>query len=161
FEASRDRLTGAGVPEELAGRIAVLEFLGGALDIVDVATRLDRDVGAVAETYFAAGSRFGLDWLRTMARGLEASDHWEQIALGRLISDLRAQQSEIAAAALALGEGGCGADAVSTWASAKAEDAARADKLMAEFRSGAGLTVAKLAVAASQFRTVVAGGGAS
>ncbi|MEM6679530.1 MAG: hypothetical protein AAF675_16830, partial [Pseudomonadota bacterium] len=76
-------------------------------------------------------------------------------------SAICSQWSEIAAAALALGEGGCGADAVSTWASAKAEDAARADKLMAEFRSGAGLTVAKLAVAASQFRTVVAGGGAS
>ncbi|MEM8821370.1 MAG: NAD-glutamate dehydrogenase domain-containing protein, partial [Pseudomonadota bacterium] len=149
------RLIDAGVPEDLAGRVAGLEFLGGALDIIDVAIQSGCDVGEVAETYFAAGARFGLDWLRIMARNLDAGDHWEQIAAGRLIGDLRAQQSQIAAAALARGEGLTGAAAVASWTEAKAEDVARADKLMAELKGGPALSVAKIAVAASQFRTVV------
>ncbi|MEO0427563.1 MAG: NAD-glutamate dehydrogenase [Pseudomonadota bacterium] len=148
-------LVEAGVPEELAVRVSGLEFQGGVLDIVDVAGRTVRDVHAVAETYFAAGARFGLDWLRTEARGLAAGDHWEGVAVGRLISDLRAQQSQIAAAALARDEALLGADAVGAWADAKAEDAGRADKLMAELKGGAVLSVAKLAVAASAFRSVV------
>ncbi|MEM8762118.1 MAG: hypothetical protein AAGE83_17610, partial [Pseudomonadota bacterium] len=148
-------LVEAGVPEELAVRVSGLEFQGGVLDIVDVAGRTGRDVRAVAETYFAAGARFGLDWLRTEARGLAAGDHWEGVAVGRLISDLRAQQSQIAAAALARDEALLGADAVGAWADAKAEDAGRADKLMAELKGGAVLSVAKLAVAASAFRSVV------
>ncbi|MEO0956972.1 MAG: NAD-glutamate dehydrogenase [Pseudomonadota bacterium] len=148
-------LVEAGVPEELAVRVSGLEFQGGVLDIVDVAGRTGRDVRAVAETYFAAGARFGLDWLRTEARGLAAGDHWEGVAVGRLISDLRAQQSQIAAAALARDEALLGADAVGAWADAKAEDAGRADKLMAELKGGAALSVAKLAVAASAFRSVV------
>ncbi|MEM6354244.1 MAG: NAD-glutamate dehydrogenase [Pseudomonadota bacterium] len=145
----------SGVPEELAVRVSGLEFQGGVLDIVDVAGRTGRDVRAVAETYFAAGARFGLDWLRTEARGLAAGDHWEGVAVGRLISDLRAQQSQIAAAALARDETLLGADAIGAWAEAKAEDAGRADKLMAELKGGAVLSVAKLAVAASAFRSVV------
>ncbi|MEM7498316.1 MAG: NAD-glutamate dehydrogenase [Pseudomonadota bacterium] len=149
------RLVAAGVPKELALRVSGLEFQGGVLDIVDVATQAGRDVEAVAETYFAAGARFGLDWLRTEARGLAAGDHWEGVAVGRLIGDLRAQQSQIAAAALARDEALTGAAAVAAWADAKAEDAGRADKLMAELRGGAALTVAKLAVAASAFRSVV------
>ncbi|MEL6575265.1 MAG: NAD-glutamate dehydrogenase, partial [Pseudomonadota bacterium] len=149
------RLVEAGVPEELAAKVSGLEFQGGVLDVVDVAARTGRDVHAVAETYFAAGARFGLDWLRTEARGLAAADHWEGVAVGRLISDLRAQQSQIAAAALARDEALVGSAAVGAWAEAKAEDAGRADKLMAELRGGATLSVAKLAVAASAFRSVV------
>ncbi|MEM6974239.1 MAG: NAD-glutamate dehydrogenase [Pseudomonadota bacterium] len=155
------RLVEAGLPEELARRLAALDFSGGLLDVVDVAVSQERDVAQVAETYYAVGARFGLDWLRTEARGLETADHWEQVAVSRLIGDLRAQQSQIAAAALGLA--GCdssidrGRACIEAWAGAKAEEARRADQLVAELKSGDGLTVSKLAVAASQFRAVVAG----
>ncbi|MEL7347080.1 MAG: NAD-glutamate dehydrogenase, partial [Pseudomonadota bacterium] len=155
------RLTEAGVPEALAERVMGLEFMGGVLDVIDVAQAQDQPVAQVAATYFAAGARFGLDWLRAMARSLETRDHWEQVAIGRLIGDLRAQQSQIAAAALrsasAAEDGICGPSCIEGWTAAKAEEAARADKLVGELRAGGPLTVAKLAVAASQFRTVAAG----
>ncbi|MEM6487589.1 MAG: NAD-glutamate dehydrogenase [Pseudomonadota bacterium] len=156
-EAQVARFVAAGVPEELAKRIEALEFVGGLLDVIDVAAQQGLDVAAVAETYFAAGSRFGLDWMRSMARGLAGADHWEQIAISRLMGDLRAQQSQIAAAALALGGGLTGRACIEAWSDAKAEEARRADKLVGEMREGASLTVAKLAVAASQFRTIVMG----
>ncbi|MEO1275681.1 MAG: hypothetical protein AAFV96_09885, partial [Pseudomonadota bacterium] len=142
-------------------RVMGLEFMGGVLDVIDVAQAQDQPVAQVAATYFAAGARFGLDWLRAMARSLETRDHWEQVAIGRLIGDLRAQQSQIAAAALrsasAAEDGICGPSCIEGWTAAKAEEAARADKLVGELRAGGPLTVAKLAVAASQFRTVAAG----
>ncbi|MEO1457372.1 MAG: NAD-glutamate dehydrogenase, partial [Pseudomonadota bacterium] len=114
LEERAGKLMEAGVPEGLALRVSSLEFLGGALDIVDVAAEQGRAVQTVAETYFAAGARFGLDWLRANARGLETADHWERIALGRLIADLRAQQSRIAAAALEAGGETAGAACVAT-----------------------------------------------
>ena len=55
---------------------------------------------AAVPGYFATGARFGLDWLRADARELAPADHWERIACGRLIGDLRAQQSRIAGAAV-------------------------------------------------------------
>ncbi|MCL5777156.1 NAD-glutamate dehydrogenase [Limibaculum sp. FT325] len=144
----------AGVPEPLAARISGLEFLGGALDIVDVARTRKRGVIDVAETYFAAGARFGLDWLRASARGLAATDHWERIAVSRLVADLRSQQSLIAAAALDADATSTGADCIDGWCGVHAEAVTRAERLVRELNEGGELSVAKLAVASSQFRSI-------
>ncbi len=143
-----------GAPEDLALRVAALEVLGGAMDIVDAAETRGRGVAEVADTYFAVGARFGLDWLRAAARELETPDHWERIALNRMVGDLRAQQSRIAAEALALNDGLSGEPSIAAWVAAHEEDAARADALLADLRSGGGLSLAKLAVAVSQFRSI-------
>ncbi len=145
-------LISARAPEALAERVVALEFLGGALDIVGVAADLDFPVRDAAATYFAAGARFKLDWLRAAAREMEPVDHWERIAIGRLISDLRSQQSTIAAAALGRG-GETGADRVEAWATDNPQVADRADSLTSELRGAGSLTIAKLAVATSQLRS--------
>ena len=147
-------LAKAGAPKALAGKVAALELLGGAFDVIDVASALGRDVSDVAANYFAAGARFGLDWLRSVSRQVKPADHWERIALGRLMADLRAQQSAIGAAALALKGAKPGVASIAKWAEANAETADRADRLIAELRASGALSVAKLAVASSQLRAV-------
>ncbi|MCH8953060.1 MAG: NAD-glutamate dehydrogenase, partial [Proteobacteria bacterium] len=147
-------LTKAGAPRALAGSVARLELLGGAFDVIEVAAGMGREVADVAANYFAAGARFGLDWLRSVSRQIKPADHWERIALGRLMADLRSQQSAIGAAALALKGAKPGADSIARWAGENAEVAGRADRLIAELRASGGLSVAKLAVASSQLRAV-------
>ena len=61
-------LTSAGVPEELARRIASLRALSSAPDIVSVADRTGKPVQDVAATYFAAGAFFQLDRIASAAR---------------------------------------------------------------------------------------------
>jgi glutamate dehydrogenase len=146
-------LVKAGAPKALAEQVAALELLGGAIDVVEVAARLKREVTDVAANYFAAGARFGLDWLRSVARQIKPADHWERIALGRLMADLRAQQSAIGAAALELKGAKPGPAGIAKWAEANAETAERADRLIAELQSGGPLSIAKLAVASSQLKT--------
>src|SRR5262249_22693848 len=51
----------AGVPEELARRMADLALLSSATDVVLVADRTDKPVVEVAATYFAAGAFSKLD----------------------------------------------------------------------------------------------------
>jgi glutamate dehydrogenase len=141
-------------PKALAEKVAGLELLGGAIDVVEVAGELGRNVADVAANYFAAGGRFGLDWLRSVSRQVKPADHWERIALGRLMADLRAQQSAIGAAALALKGAKPGADSIAKWVEENAETADRADRLIAELKASGPLSVAKLAVASSQLRAV-------
>ncbi len=147
-------LVKAKAPKELAARVAGTELLGGAIDVIEVGARLGRPVADVAANYFAAGARFDLDWLRATARRIKPADHWERIALGRLMADVRAQQSAIGAAALAMKGTKPGSAGVAKWAEANPETARRIDRLIAELKSGGGLSVAKLAVAASQLRAV-------
>ena len=147
------KLLRARVPEALAKHVVALEFLGGALDVVKVAADLNLPVDDVTATYFAVGARFKFDWLRAAAREVSPADHWERIAIERLIYDLRLQQSAIAAAALHRG-GKPGAACVETWSKDNPEIVERADRLTSELREAGRLTVAKLAVATSQLRSV-------
>jgi glutamate dehydrogenase len=139
-------------PKALAEKVAGLELLGGAIDVVEMAGELGRNVADVAASYFAAGGRFGLDWLRSVSRQVKPADHWERIALVRLMADLRAQQSAIGAAALSLTGAKPGADSIAKWVEENAETADRADRLIAELKASGPLSVAKLAVASSQLR---------
>jgi glutamate dehydrogenase len=134
--------------------VAELELLGGAFDVIEVAAELNREVADVAANYFAAGARFGLDWLRSVSREVKPADHWERIALGRLMANLRSQQSAIGAAALALKGAKPGAESIAKWAGENAGIAERADRLIAELRASGPLSVAKLAVASSSLRAV-------
>jgi glutamate dehydrogenase len=152
-----NELVKAKAPKALAEKVAALELLGGALDIVEVARELGRDVADVAANYFAAGARFSLDWMRSVSRQIKPADHWERIALVRLMADLRAQQSEIGAAALTLDAAKPGAASIAKWAKENAETAKRADQLIAELKASGALSVAKLAVASSQLATVSKG----
>jgi NAD-specific glutamate dehydrogenase len=77
-----------------------------------------------------------------------------RIALGRLMADLRSQQSAIGAAALGLKGAKPGAASIAKWAEKNADATKRADRLIAELRAGGDLSVAKLAVASSQLRAV-------
>jgi glutamate dehydrogenase len=93
------------------------------------------------------------DDLRDFMVGSRA-DHWERIALGRLMADVRAQQSAIGAAALEIKGAKPGAAGVAKWAEAHPDTARRIDRLIAELKASGTLSVAKLAVAASQLRAV-------
>ena len=145
----------AGAPQKLAEMVAGLELLGGAIDIVEVAADLGRDVVDVAANYFAAGARFNLDWLRSFARHITPADHWERVALGRLMADIRSQQSTIGAAALLATSAKPGEDNIAKWTEENRETSKRADWLISELKASGSLSVAKLAVASSQLRGAV------
>ena len=147
-------LVRARAPRALAARVAGLELLGGAFDVIETAHALGRPVADVAANYYAAGARFELDWLRSAARSIRPADHWERIALGRLMADIRAQQAAIAAAALAASRARPGPASIRRWAEENAALVARADALIAELKATGLPSVAKLAVAASLFRGV-------
>ncbi len=91
---------GKGVPSDLALRIARLDFLLSAVDIVRLATVTQKDVVEAGHRFFAVGSRFKLDALRIAARKLVADSEWQKLAVSALIEDLYAHQSDVAARAM-------------------------------------------------------------
>jgi len=64
FEEGRKAYVEAGLPPLLAERIASLEALNAALDIVEVAARHRVAVVEAARVYFEVGTRIGCDWLQ-------------------------------------------------------------------------------------------------
>ncbi|MDP6705331.1 MAG: NAD-glutamate dehydrogenase [Alphaproteobacteria bacterium] len=146
-----------GADEELATRVAGLELMVAALDIVEAARGTNRPVEEVGRIYFLLGAELGLDWLRHQAEGLEPADYWERTAIASIVDDLYGQQRTLTAKVLTGADGQDGPLAVKSWSEANAASVARSRDLVEDFRQSGGLDIAKLALANRLVRRMIAG----
>jgi glutamate dehydrogenase len=142
----RDGLAGQGVPADLASRLAALQDLVAAPDIVIVAQRTGRSVTEIAATHFAVDELFQLGPLSGAARQIPVTDYFDRLALDRAIDALAAAHRKLTTEVVA--EGTPGAEAVAAWREARA---AEIDRLRAAVDNivASGLNLSKLMVAAS------------
>jgi glutamate dehydrogenase len=134
------------VPEVLARRIADLPLLAAAPDVVLVADRTGKPVAEVAATYFAAGAFFKLDRIAAAARAIAVADYFDRLALDRALDAIGAAERRLAAQMVANGH--AGSAAVEAWVAARRSEVIRIRTAIDEI-AGSGLTLSKLAVAAS------------
>jgi glutamate dehydrogenase len=144
--ARKRELVGAGVSDELAGRIGNLGPLTAAPDIVLVADRTGKAVDEVAATYFATGAFFRLDRIASAARNIQIVDYFDRLALDRARDSIGDAERRLTAAMV--GNGVAGASAVEAWVAPRKNEVERIRGAIHEI-AGSGLTLSKLAVAAS------------
>ncbi len=129
------------VPASLALRVARLDFLLSAVDIVRLAATTKQDLIACGHRFFAVGSRFHLDTLRIAARKLASDTQWQKRAASALIEDLYAHQTDLAARAMT-GDGD-----FDKWLASHAADLARLNALVHEIEAASPPDLAMLTVA--------------
>ena len=83
------------VPKDIAKRVADLEILSSACDVVRGALVTKLPVRTVGQIYFEVGSRLQLGWLRIAAEKLVIDSHWDRIAVTSIINDLFDQQRRL------------------------------------------------------------------
>jgi glutamate dehydrogenase len=98
--ALRSQLVEQHVPEQLAARIASLDELHSALDLVEVTMAARVRIVYAAKAYFELGERIGLTWIKEQIEALAADGHWQAVARGTLRDNLYALQSKITLAVL-------------------------------------------------------------
>ncbi|PAU81374.1 NAD-glutamate dehydrogenase [Halovibrio salipaludis] len=92
WQQERDRLTGEGVPEPLAGVVAGSGHLLSGLGIIDAREETGLDLKEVAHLYFAVGDELELDWFANAISALVPRSHWEALARESFREDLNWQQ---------------------------------------------------------------------
>ena len=102
LSAQRSQLIEQHVPEQLAARIASLETLHCALDLVEVAMAARVEIGYAAKAYFDIGERIGLTWIKEQIESLAVEGHWQAVARGTVRDNLYALQRKITGAVLAV-----------------------------------------------------------
>ncbi|HEY4076460.1 MAG TPA: NAD-glutamate dehydrogenase [Rhizomicrobium sp.] len=141
-------LAKAGVPEDVARDVALLPALAAAPDVALLAHQAKTEPGKVAALYFTLGDSLGLSRLRSLASKLSPPDHWDRLAVRRLLDDLSAAQRNIAGSLLA-----GGAD-VEKWAAARTEALDRTRAFLNTLESSGELSIAKLMLASSQIQNL-------
>lgn len=90
-----DYFLGLDVPKDIAKRVAELEMLSSACDVVRASLMTKLPVRTVGQIYFEVGSRMQLGWLRLAAEKLVIDSHWDRIAVTSIINDLFDQQRRL------------------------------------------------------------------
>ena len=146
----------SGVPKGLARRVASLDVLASALDIVPAAGRNKLAVEDVGDVYFQVGERLGLDWLRAAAAGFAAESHWQRQAVMAIVDDLYGQQRALTAAALDGNGTGPVAGALDNWIEAHKPAVERNQRLLEDLGKADAQDLAMLTVANRQIRVLAA-----
>jgi glutamate dehydrogenase len=150
--ARAEEYRAAGVPDELAQRVASLIVLASANDIASIAAHAGRPVETVARLYFLIAQRFGMGWLRAAAERLGGGSHWQKLAIDAVIEDLYGRQAEVTAS-VAQGVADVPAEeALAQWIDGRRGAMERADQLLGELKSAGRLDLATLIVASHHFR---------
>jgi glutamate dehydrogenase len=150
-----DRLTGMGIPAELAESATRVLYGFGLLDVVSVADRTGREVTEVAEVYFVLSERFRVDDLLSKISLLPRDDRWQTLARMALRYDLYAALAALTSEVLVSTDAGQPAtDRVSAWEAANEAAIARTRGAIGEF-DGSPAELAALSVLLRQIRTLV------
>lgn len=171
FEQSRlegrvQTFVGLGAPEAMARNIALLRPLVATADIGDLSRQAGWPEPAMAALYHQVGAAFDFDRLRAGAGAVPSVDHFDRLAVRRLIEDLMVEQLTLtravaASSTVSAGSGEAAAEAaVDAWVGPRLAIVeglrASVDEIVA---SGTGWTFAKLTIANSVIREIAASAG--
>jgi glutamate dehydrogenase len=141
-------LAKAGVPEDLARDMTLLLPLAAALDVALLAHETRMSPDKVAPLYFALGNTLGLDRLRALAGKFAPPEHWDRLALRRLMDDLSASQRGITIKLLN------SSTSVEDWARSQDGALERTRAFLNTLEASGELSVAKLMLASSQIQNL-------
>jgi glutamate dehydrogenase len=141
------KYTGMGVPRVLALRVAALDRMPPALDIVELADAHHTEVEEVATVYEEVGDRLRLEWLVNRIVSLPRDDRWDALARNALREDAASQHRRIVDAVMKAGS-------FDGWASASPKIVARVLQLLEDIRTHGVYDLATLSVALREIRAL-------
>lgn len=100
YEEKKQRFLDLGATEDLAHRIARMETVSSALDVVKVAQESELPIPLVGQIYFELGAELKLGWLRREASRMNVDGYWERLAAKAMINELFDQQRRLASTVL-------------------------------------------------------------
>ncbi|MDX3849046.1 NAD-glutamate dehydrogenase [Streptomyces sp. AK02-01A] len=151
-----DELTEAGVPEELALRVAGFSSAFPTLDIVATADRTGQDPLSVAEVYYDLGDRLRITQLMDRILELPRADRWQSMARASIREDLYAAHAGLTADVLSVGNGSSTPEErFEAWEQKNGAILSRSRSTLEEIQGSDAFDLANLSVAMRTMRTLL------
>jgi glutamate dehydrogenase len=152
FEESRKQHVTAGLPHELATRVASLDAHNAALDIVELSLTHGVSVLEAARIYFEVGARLGLDWLRDQIERLSVEGPWQAIARAGLRDGALRIHRRLAERVLSRKNKGTAQARVTAWVESVGAELGHWQRTLTEMRSAGASDFATLSVGVESVR---------
>ncbi|MBT2366917.1 NAD-glutamate dehydrogenase [Streptomyces sp. ISL-10] len=156
YQGILDELTGAGVPEDLALRVAGFSSAFPTLDIVAIADRTGQEPLAVAEVYYDLADRLSITQLMDRIIELPRADRWQSMARASIREDLYAAHAALTADVLSVGNGSATPEErFKSWEQKNAALLGRARSTLDEIQGSDTFDLANLSVAMRTMRQLL------
>ncbi|MET9669573.1 NAD-glutamate dehydrogenase [Streptomyces sp. NPDC006475] len=156
YQGILDELTGEGVPEQLALRVAGFSSAFPTLDIVAIADRTGKEPMAVAEVYYDLADRLRITQLMDRIIELPRADRWQSMARASIREDLYAAHAALTADVLSVGNGASTPEErFKAWEQKNAAILGRARTTLEEIQSSDTFDLANLSVAMRTMRQLL------
>ncbi|GAB3017152.1 NAD-glutamate dehydrogenase [Bowmanella dokdonensis] len=141
-------LTKAGVPGDIAYRVASLSNLFSCLDLAQIATNENKPVPLVASLYYKLGNKLQLHWFLDQINRQSVSNHWQALARASYREELDWQQRSLTSVLLKFDPKNKDAQSVlDKWMESHKELLERWYHMMSEFKTSSTHEFAKFSVA--------------
>ncbi|MEU0353984.1 NAD-glutamate dehydrogenase [Streptomyces cyaneofuscatus] len=156
YHSILDELTSAGVPNELAVRVAGFSSAFPALDIVAIADRTGKDPLEVAEVYYDLADRLRITQLMDRIIDLPRADRWQSMARASIREDLYAAHAALTSDVLSVGDDSATPEErFGAWEEKNAAILARSRSTLEEIQGSDAFDLANLSVAMRTMRTLL------
>ncbi|NWF30788.1 NAD-glutamate dehydrogenase [Streptomyces sp. PKU-EA00015] len=156
YQGILDELTSAGVPEDLALRVAGFSSAFPTLDIVAIADRTGQEPLAVAEVYYDLADRLSITQLMDRIIELPRADRWQSMARASIREDLYAAHASLTADVLSVGNGSATPEErFKAWEQKNAALLGRARSTLDEIQGSDTFDLANLSVAMRTMRQLL------
>ncbi len=152
FEETRRHFADGGLPPHLATRIASLETLNAALDIVEISAVHRVSVVETARVYYEVGMRLGVDWLRARIEKLTVDGPWQAIARTGLRDAALRVHRRLTERVLARKDRGPAQARVNAWLEGAGKELAHWQRTLADMRAAGAADFATLTVGVESVR---------
>jgi glutamate dehydrogenase len=159
FASRVDELVGAGVPQELAVKVAAMPSMLSVFDIVEVSRASTRPPEFVMAVYFGIGSRVELNWLRDRIIELPRTNRWQALARAALRDDLYSIHRALTQDVLSGSADETSAEsAIEAWTERHAAGVERCRAIVDDVKGSRTYDTTTLPVALREVRNLVRGG---
>lgn len=149
--------TAQGVPDALALNVSLLPLVAPLGDVVQLGFETYHSVGETARVYFRVGEKFGLTWLRSLARRLPTERAWDRQAVAAVLNDLHATQRSLVEVMLRSSAASVPPQLIiDAWCSKRQSLVDRNAQLVAELQATVSPNFAMLAVANGHLKSLLA-----
>ena len=146
----------AGVPSALASRVAALDALFFAFDVVEIVRGREQPVRRAAGIHFGLDRRLELAWLRDRILELPRADLWQTLARAALRDDLYKTHRALTAAVLEASSTSIdGGAAIEAWVEASAATVERYLGMLTHIRAAHGNDLTTLSVAVRELANLI------
>ncbi|MFD7232229.1 NAD-glutamate dehydrogenase [Streptomyces sp. NPDC059881] len=156
YQGLLEKFMAAGVPEDLATRVAGFSSAFPTLDIVAIADRTDKDALSVAEIYYDLADRLRITELMDRIIELPRADRWQSMARASIREDLYAAHAALTADVLSVGNGASTPEQrFKAWEEKNAAILGRARTTLEEIQGSDTFDLANLSVAMRTMRQLL------